>query len=80
MPAFADPAFSSAMFAQLRVLVPREQWPQLQDLENICEEKRQLDRQRRMHWVLHGWLLFHIPTSYALILLGAVHAVYALRY
>jgi hypothetical protein len=29
---------------------------------------------------LHGWLLFHIPASYALILLGAVHAFMALRY
>lgn len=80
MPPFADPVQSSAMFAQLRVLVPREHWPNLQDIESICEEKRQLDRQRSMHKVLHGWLLFHIPTSYALILLGAVHAVYALRY
>ena len=77
---FADAAESSAVFAQLRLLVPREHWPNLQDLESICEEKRQLDHQRSMHKVLHGWLLFHIPTSYALILLGAVHAVYALRY
>jgi hypothetical protein len=62
------------------VLVPQELWPKLEDLANICEERRQLERQRRMHDVLHGWLLVHIPTSYALLLLGAVHAVYALRY
>jgi hypothetical protein len=68
------------MFAQLRVLVPRDLWPKLEDLENICQEKRDLDRQRRMHNVLHGWLLVHIPASYALLLLGAAHAVYALRY
>jgi hypothetical protein len=78
--AIADRAQGSALFAQLRVLVPREAWPKLEDLENICEEKRELDRQRRMHDVLHGWLLVHIPASYALLLLGAVHAVYALRY
>jgi hypothetical protein len=77
---FADAAQRSAMFAQLRVLVPRDLWPKLEDLENICEEKRELDRQRRMHDFLHGWLLVHIPASYALLLLGAVHAVYALRY
>jgi hypothetical protein len=79
-PAMADRAQASALFAQLRVLVSRDLWPKLEDLENICEEKRELDRQRRMHDVLHGWLLVHIPASYALLLLGAVHAVYALRY
>jgi hypothetical protein len=52
----------------------------LQDLEGICEEKRQLDQQRRLHRLLHGWLLFHVPASYALLLLGTVHAVVALRY
>lgn len=78
--AIADRAQASALFAQLRVLVSRELWPKLDDLESICEEKRELDRQRRMHDVLHGWLLVHIPASYALLLLGAVHAVYALRY
>jgi hypothetical protein len=77
---FAESKEASDLFAQLRVLVPNDLWPKLEDLENICEEKRQLDRQRRMHDVLHGWLLVHIPTSYALLLLGAVHAVYALRY
>jgi hypothetical protein len=33
-----------------------------------------------MHHVLHGWLLVHVPLSYATLLLGAVHAVIALRY
>ena len=50
------------------------------DLENICEEKRQLDQQSRLHKVLHGWLLVHIPLSYALLVLGAVHAVMALKF
>ena len=68
------------MFQQFRVLCPEDLWPRLTDLESICEEKRQLDQQRRLHRILHGWLLFHIPVSYALLLLGAVHAVIALRY
>jgi hypothetical protein len=33
-----------------------------------------------MHHFLHGWLLVHIPLSYALLALGAIHAVFALRY
>jgi hypothetical protein len=54
--------------------------PILDDLENICEEERQLTLQSQLHVWLHGWLLLHIPLSLALILLGAVHAVMALRY
>jgi hypothetical protein len=76
----ADKARTSQMFQQFRVLCPEDLWPRLNDLENICEEKRELDQQRRLHRILHGWLLFHIPASYALLLLGTFHAVIALRY
>lgn len=68
------------MFQQFRVLLPPELHSNLDDLENICEEKRQLDKQSRLHKMLHGWLLVHIPLSYALLLLGAVHAVAALTF
>jgi hypothetical protein len=76
----ANPVKASGAFQQLKILVPQALWPKFDDLENICEEKRQLESQRRMHKFLHGWLLFHIPVSYALIFLGAIHAVVALRY
>jgi hypothetical protein len=75
-----DPVQASVEFQQFKVLVPKALWPKFDDLENICIEKRQLERQRRLHKFLHGWLLFHVPASYALLLLGAVHAVMALRY
>jgi hypothetical protein len=76
----ANPVQAAAAFRQLKVLVPEEIWPKFDDLESICGEKRELERQRYMHKWLHGWLLFHVPASYALILLGAVHAFVALRY
>lgn len=67
-------------FQQVRTLIPVSAHPTLEDLENICEEERQLTRQIRFHRWLHGWLLVHVPLSLALILLGALHAVMALRY
>jgi hypothetical protein len=67
-------------FAALQTLLPVEAHQVLADLEDICDEARQLTRQERLHHWLHGWLLVHIPLSFALILLGAVHAVMALRY
>ncbi len=75
-----DAEKSRTAFAQLRTLVPAVLQPTLDDLENICEEERQLLRQERLHVWLHGWLLLHVPLSLALILLGAVHALMALRY
>jgi hypothetical protein len=75
-----NPSLAQKMFQQFRVLLPPELHSNLDDLENICEEKRQLDKQSRLHKVLHGWLLVHIPLSYALLLLGAVHAAVALKF
>jgi hypothetical protein len=76
----AHPATASSSFAALRTLLPGRAHGALADLEDICDEARQLARQERLqHW-LHGWLLVHIPLSLALVLLGAVHAVMALRY
>jgi hypothetical protein len=76
----ANSVQSQKLFQQFRVLLPPELHSNLDDLENICEEKRQLDKQSRLHKILHGWLLVHIPLSYALLLLGAVHAIVALKF
>jgi hypothetical protein len=75
-----DAAKAASAFAGLRTLLPAAAHVTLTDLEDICDEARQLTRQQRLHHWLHGWLLLHIPLSLALILLGAVHAVMALRY
>jgi len=76
----ADRRVSKAMFAQLRTVTPDSIWAVIDDLENICEEKRDLDRQSRLQRVLQGWLLAHIPLSYLLLALSAIHAIMALRY
>lgn len=67
-------------FAGLRTLLPPPALAAVNDLEEICDEARQLVRQERLHHWLHGWLLVHIPLSLALIALGLAHAVMALRY
>ena len=76
----AHSARASGSFAGLRTLLPGRAHGALADLEDICDEARQLARQEKLHHWLHGWLLVHIPLSLALVLLGAVHAVMALRY
>ncbi len=39
-----------------------------------------LAQQKRLHHVLHGRLLVHVPLSTALLLFSITHAVVALRY
>jgi hypothetical protein len=70
----------SAYFGHLRTIMPVAAHNVLRDLEEVLEERRQLLVQRRMHLWLHGWLLVHVPLSFALLVLAAIHAVLALRY
>lgn len=76
----SDKDHSAAFFAGLRIAFPAAVHQMLADLESICEEERQLIRQKTMYRWLHGWLLIHVPLSLALILLGGIHAVVALWY
>jgi hypothetical protein len=71
---------AATLFRHMRTTLPPVLQETLTELEAICDERRQLADQKRMHHVLHGWLLVHVPLSYATLLLGAVHAVIALRY
>jgi hypothetical protein len=75
-----DKSYADQVFARLRTLLPPAFHRAVSDLENICEEERQLIRQRRLHAWLHGWLLTHIPLSFALLVLAIIHIVTALRY
>jgi hypothetical protein len=76
----ADSGRAQLGFSGLRTLLPARAHAIIDDLESICEEARQLQKQQRLHRWLHLWLLVHIPISLALIVLGAVHAVMSLKY
>ena len=75
-----DERRAAEVFQSLRVMLVAPVHSVLDDLEGICEEEHQLSRQVRIYRWLHGWLLVHVPLSIALLVLGAVHAVMALRY
>ncbi len=78
--ALGTAAQANLRFKQLRTMLPQRLHEAADDLESICEEARQLNRQAKLHRWLHGWLLLHIPLSYVVLLLAAIHAVMALRY
>lgn len=52
----------------------------LDTLRSLCDERRLLGEQERLHHWLHGWLVVHIPLSVALLVLGLAHAVLSLYY
>lgn len=78
--ALASDREAKLIFEQMRTVSPEMLHEIFNDLENICQEKRDLDRQSKYHRWLHGWLLGHVPLAAALMILGLIHAVIALRY
>jgi len=76
----AVPDRAAGIFRSMRTVIPVPLHPVIDDLESICEEERQLNRQAKLYRWLHAWLLVHVPLSVALLVLGGVHAVVALRY
>ena len=77
---YKTPHSVDAYFGHLRTIMPEPARPILRDLEEIIDERRQLLVQRRLHLWLHGWLMIHVPLSFALLVLTAFHAVLSLRY
>lgn len=71
---------ATGLFDQLRASMPIALHEAANDLEQLTTEWRQVLLHRRLHRWLHAWLLIHVPLSYALIVLVALHVVYALRY
>jgi hypothetical protein len=67
-------------FEDLRLRVAPELRTLVGQLEELCERRRQLDIQRRIHFWLHNWLWLHLPLSVGLMILLAAHIVFALRF
>ena len=68
------------LFRDLRRELPATMQNAVTDIETLVEERRQMLAQATMHRALHGWLFVHVPLSYGLAVLVALHAVFALRY
>ena len=67
------------LFAQLRSDLPAELHESIQELEDLCEERRQFNTQLRLHRWLHWWLILHIPPSIAMLVLFVAHVIVSLR-
>jgi hypothetical protein len=71
---------AASALAQVRQRMPAHLQGSVDRLGDLCDERRQLLLQERLHGWLHGWLLVHVPLSAALLVLGLAHAVLAVWY
>lgn len=71
---------AAQLFEHLRTLLPPSLHPVVDELSALCDERRQLSLQARLHHWLHGWLFIHVPLSIALFVLTIWHIIMALRY
>jgi hypothetical protein len=71
---------SKVRFQEVRMKLLPEAHAAVAMLENLAEQRRQLDHQARLHWWLHSWLWVHLPLSAALIILMFVHIFVTLKY
>jgi hypothetical protein len=71
---------AAVMFEDIKARVPREAHGAIDRLADLCDQRRQFDRQAGMDRWLHGWLMFHFALSMAMVGLLGAHVVVALRY
>jgi hypothetical protein len=76
----SDAAKASNYFRELRTVLEPQAHGAVDVLESYCDQRRQFDRQQRLHRWLHGWMLVHLPLSVLLIGLMLVHIYTALKY
>lgn len=74
------PGRAAVAFQDLRIKLPPAAHDAVDALENLCEQRRQFDRQAWLHFWLHNWLWIHLPLSVALVVLMILHIVVALKY
>jgi hypothetical protein len=77
----AEPGQAAGLFGRLCAMSALERLrPQLEQLAELCEERRQLVAQERLQFWLHGWLFVHVPLSAALVVLVVAHVLSSLYF
>ncbi|MEO7319669.1 MAG: hypothetical protein ABIZ56_11825 [Chthoniobacteraceae bacterium] len=69
-----DHRASDDLFRLLRLNASDNFRGKLDELQGWCDDRRLMDLQTKMHHWLHGWLLIHVPVSFALLVFTFWHA------
>ncbi|MBM3995553.1 MAG: hypothetical protein FJ303_15565 [Planctomycetes bacterium] len=76
----ANPGTAGVVFQNLKARLPAAAHDVVDALADLCDLRRQWDREARLQFWLHNWLWVHYPLSVALVVLMIVHVVTALKY
>ncbi len=71
---------AAAAFSSLRLNTDPKWKPRIDLIQKWCDERRMMDLQTRLHHLLHGWLIVHVPSSIALLIGTAWHALAAVSF
>jgi len=72
-----DKRVSDDLFRLMRLQSPSFVHQALEQMQELCDEKRRIDIQVRLHRWLHSWLLVHAPASILLVVVTFWHAFVA---
>lgn len=75
-----DQKASGDIFRLLKLNVAEKYHAQVDQMQSWCDDRRLMDLQTKLHHWLHGWLLLHVPLSFALLVLTIWHAWIALTF
>ncbi|HEV3137847.1 MAG TPA: hypothetical protein VGZ26_08075 [Pirellulales bacterium] len=75
-----DPLKSAQLFLELKPRLDAAAHSVVDEIEELCSQRRQFDIEIRLHHWLHGWLLVHAPLSIMLFVLLLVHIYAACKY
>jgi hypothetical protein len=71
---------ADSLFRLLKLNVSEDSRDEVEEMRVWCDDRRQMDLQMRLHHLLHGWLLVHVPFSLLLIFFTVWHACGALLF
>lgn len=75
-----DQKVSDDVFRLLKLNVAEKYHPKVDEMQIWCDDRRLMDLQAKLHHWLHGWLVIHIPFSFALLVVTIWHAWIGLTY
>lgn len=76
----AERRTSDEVLKLLRVNVSDNYRPQVDEIKGWCDDHRLMAYQERLHHWLHGWLVFHVPFSFLLLVWTVWHIFITFTY